>query len=488
MHMSLGHLADGIVDPLPERCAEIAISGLTADSREVRPGFLFAALAGTQADGSRFIADAVSRGAAAVLAGRGTTVSVTEVPLLQAANPRRALALMAARFFTLQPSVAVAVTGTNGKTSVTSFVRQIWEVMGFGAASMGTVGVVSPSGKRPLGHTTPDPVHLHRMLGQLVEEGVTHVALEASSHGLAQARLDGLRLAAGAFTNLTRDHLDYHPTFEDYASAKLRLFTEVLESPATAIINADSEAAPQFIDAARDHGLIVHTVGARGEHLRLLGQVRDGLGQQLRIGTGHAVHEVYLPLAGTFQASNALIAAGLVIGAGGDEIVAIRALESLRGASGRLELVASTRSGAPVFVDYAHTPDALETVLETLKPYASGRLKVVFGCGGDRDRGKRPEMGAIAARLADEAYVTDDNPRGEDPAAIRAAILAACPGGIEIGDRAEAIFAAIRGLKSGDVLVVAGKGHETGQIVGKEVLPFSDQDVVRAAVEGRSKP
>jgi UDP-N-acetylmuramoyl-L-alanyl-D-glutamate--2,6-diaminopimelate ligase len=488
MHMSLGHLADGIVDPLPERYAETAISGLTADSREVLPGFVFAALAGTQADGSRFIADAVSRGASAVLAGRGTTVAGAEVPVLLAANPRRALALMAARFFALQPSVAVAVTGTNGKTSVTSFVRQIWEMMGFGGASMGTVGVVSPSGKRALGHTTPDPVHLHRMLAELVEEGVTHVALEASSHGLAQARLDGLRLAAGAFTNLTRDHLDYHPTFEEYASAKLRLFSEVLHPPAAAIINADSEAAPQFINAARAHGLIIHTVGVRGEHLRLLGQARDGLGQQLRIGTGHAVHEVYLPLAGTFQASNALIAAGLVIGAGGDETVAIRALESLKGASGRLELVATTRSGAPIFVDYAHTPDALETVLETLKPYAGARLKVVFGCGGDRDRGKRPEMGAIAARLADEAYVTDDNPRGEDPAAIRAAILAACPGGIEIGDRAEAIFAAVRGLKSGDVLVVAGKGHETGQIVGKEVLPFSDQDVVRAAVEGRPKP
>ena len=488
MQMSLGHLADGIVDPLPQRYAEIAISGLTADSREVLPGFVFAALAGTQADGARYIADAVSRGAAAVLAGRDTTVPGGQVPVLQAANPRRALALMAARFFALQPSVGVAVTGTNGKTSVTSFVRQIWEIMGFGAASLGTVGVVSPSGKRALGHTTPDPVELHRMLAELVEEGVTHVALEASSHGLAQARLDGLRLAAGAFTNLTRDHLDYHPTFEDYASAKLRLFTEVLETPAVAIINADSEAAPLFIDAACDRGLIVHTVGVAGEHLRLLGQLRDGLGQQLRIGTGHAVHEVYLPLAGTFQASNALVAAGLVIGAGGDETVAIRALESLKGASGRLELVATTASGAPVFVDYAHTPDALATVLETLKPYAQGRLKVVFGCGGDRDRGKRPEMGAIAARLADEAYVTDDNPRGEDPAAIRAAVLAACPGGIEIGDRAEAIFAAIRGLKSGDVLVVAGKGHETGQIVGKEVLPFSDQDVVRAAVEGRPKP
>jgi UDP-N-acetylmuramoyl-L-alanyl-D-glutamate--2,6-diaminopimelate ligase len=488
MQMSLGHLADGIVDPVSQRYAEIAISGLTADSREVLPGFVFAALAGTQADGARYIADAVSRGAAAVLAGPGTTIADARVPLLQAANPRRALALMAARFFALQPSVGVAVTGTNGKTSVTSFVRQIWEIMGFGAASLGTVGVVSPAGKRALGHTTPDPVQLHRMLAELVEEGVTHVALEASSHGLAQARLDGLRLAAGAFTNLTRDHLDYHPTFEDYASAKLRLFTEVLEPPAVAIINADSEAALQFVDAARHRGLIVHTVGARGEHLRLLGQQRDGLGQQLRIGTGHAVHEVYLPLAGTFQTSNALIAAGLVIGAGGDETVAIRALESLKGASGRLELVATTANGAPVFVDYAHTPDALETVLETLKPYAGGRLKVVFGCGGDRDRGKRPEMGAIAARLADEAYVTDDNPRGEDPAAIRAAILAACPGGIEIGDRAEAIFAAIRGLKGGDVLVVAGKGHETGQIVGKEVLPFSDQDVVRAAVEGRPKP
>jgi UDP-N-acetylmuramoyl-L-alanyl-D-glutamate--2,6-diaminopimelate ligase len=488
MRMALGHLADGIVDPLPPELAAGTISGLTADSRAVHPGYVFAALAGTEIDGSRFIPDALARGAVAVLAGRHAVPMEIPVPVIVADNPRRALALMAARFYAVQPNIAVAVTGTNGKTSVAAFVRQIWERMGFGAASIGTVGVVSPSGKRALAHTTPDPVHLHAVLAELAEEGVTHVALEASSHGLAQARLDGVRLAAGAFTNLTRDHLDYHSTFEDYAAAKLRLFTEVLDPTATAVINADTDAAAEFVAAARDRGLIVHTVGVSGDDLRLLRQTRDGLGQQLRIGIGNAVYEVYLPLAGAFQASNALIAAALVIGAGGDQALAIRALESLKGASGRLELVAATADGAPVFVDYAHTPDALETVLATLKPYAGGRLKVVFGCGGDRDRGKRPEMGAIAARLADEIYVTDDNPRGESPAAIRAAILAACPGAIEIGDRAEAIFAAIAGLKSGDVLVVAGKGHETGQIVGKEVLPFSDQEVVKAAVEGRPKP
>jgi UDP-N-acetylmuramoyl-L-alanyl-D-glutamate--2,6-diaminopimelate ligase len=488
MRMALGHLADGIVDPLPPELAAGTISGLTADSRAVHPGYVFAALAGTEIDGSRFIPDALARGAVAVLAGRHAVPMDIPVPVIVADNPRRALALMAARFYAVQPNIAVAVTGTNGKTSVAAFVRQIWERMGFGAASIGTVGVVSPSGKRALAHTTPDPVHLHAVLAELAEEGVTHVALEASSHGLAQARLDGVRLAAGAFTNLTRDHLDYHSTFEDYAAAKLRLFTEVLDPTATAVINADTDAAAEFVAAARDRGLIVHTVGVSGDDLRLLRQTRDGLGQQLRIGIGNAVYEVYLPLAGAFQASNAVIAAALVIGAGGDQALAIRALESLKGASGRLELVAATADGAPIFVDYAHTPDALETVLATLKPYAGGRLKVMFGCGGDRDRGKRPEMGAIAARLADEIYVTDDNPRGESPAAIRAAILAACPGAIEIGDRAEAIFAAIAGLKSGDVLVVAGKGHETGQIVGKEVLPFSDQEVVKAAVEGRPKP
>src|SRR4051812_20388184 len=306
MRMALGHLAEGIVDPLPPELAASAISGLTADSRAVHPGYLFAALAGTKADGARYVADAIARGAVAVLAGRDAGPMDATVPVMVAGQPRRALALMAARFYAVQPNIAVAVTGTNGKTSVAAFVRQIWGSMGFGAASIGTVGVVSPSGNRALAHTTPDPVHLHAVLAELAEEGVSHVALEASSHGLAQSRLDGVRLAAGAFTNLTRDHLDYHPTVADYAAAKLRLFTEVLAPTATAVINADTEGAPEFAAAARDRGLIVHTVGAQGEQLRLLGQSRDGLGQQLRIGAGSAIYEVYLPLAGAFQASNAL--------------------------------------------------------------------------------------------------------------------------------------------------------------------------------------
>ncbi len=483
MPARLDTLLSGIAAPLPG--GDVAITSLTADSREAKPGALFFALPGATLDGAAFASDAASRGAAAVVAAADAALPALAVPVLRAANPRRALAIAAARFFDAQPPIGVAVTGTNGKTSVVSFVRQIWERMAFAAASIGTVGVVGPAGYAQATHTTPDPVKLHALLAELADNGVTHFAMEASSHGLAQHRLDGVRLTAAGFTNITRDHLDYHATFEDYLAAKLRLFADVLPEGAAAVIDADGAGAESFAAAARARGVRMLTTGRAGTFLTLIDQRRDGLGQHLTLrAEGDTTHRLYLPLAGGFQASNALVAAGLVLAAGGELELTLRALESLKGASGRLELVARTASGAPVFVDYAHTPDALETVLTTLRSYAENRLAVVFGCGGDRDRGKRPQMGAIAARLADVAWVTDDNPRTEDAAAIRRAILAACPHGIEVGDRAEAIRQAVAALKAGDVLVVAGKGHETGQIVGATVLPFSDQEVARDAAQG----
>jgi UDP-N-acetylmuramoyl-L-alanyl-D-glutamate--2,6-diaminopimelate ligase len=483
MQARLDTLLAGLAAPLPG--GDRFVTAITADSREVRPGALFFALPGATLDGAAFAADAAARGAVAVVAAPDAALPELAVPVARAENPRRVLALAAARFFDAQPPIGVAVTGTNGKTSVVSFVRQIWERMAFAAASIGTVGVVGPSGYARATHTTPDPVHLHALLAELADNGVTHFAMEASSHGLAQHRLDGVRLTAAGFTNITRDHLDYHATFDDYLAAKLRLFADVLPDGAAAVIDADGAGAESFSAAARGRGVRVLTTGRGGNFLTLIDQRRDGLGQHLTVRTETgSEHRLFLPLAGGFQASNALVAAGLVLAAGGELELTLRALESLKGASGRLELVARTASGAPVFVDYAHTPDALETVLATLRPYAENRLAVVFGCGGDRDRGKRPQMGAIAARLADLAWVTDDNPRTEDPAAIRRAILAACPGGIEVGDRAEAIRRAVGALQAGDVLVVAGKGHETGQIVGATVLPFSDQDVARDAAQG----
>ncbi len=467
---------------IPPGAEQIAVTGLTADSREVKPGFVFAALPGSSVDGAKFIGQAVAAGAVAVIAEQPAAAGA---PVVVSANPRRLFALMAARFHGRQPDLIVAVTGTNGKTSVAAFVREIWTSMGFRAASLGTVGVVSPSGHRSLDHTTPDPVQLHETVAGLRAEHVNHLALEASSHGLAQYRLDGLRLTAGAFTNITRDHLDYHADFEDYFRAKMRLFDELLPEGAPAVINADAIRADEVVAHAKARRLRVFTVGRDGAGLRLLQVERDGFGQRLDVEGPAGRHSVILPLAGDFQASNALVAAGLVISTGGEEALVMHGLESLKGAKGRLDLVTRSRTGAPVFVDYAHTPDALETAIKALRPYVAGRLIVVFGAGGDRDRGKRPLMGAVAARLADIAYVTDDNPRTEDPAAIRRAVMAESKGLIEIGGRAAAIRAAVDELRSGDILLVAGKGHESGQTIGATVVPFSDHDAVRAAAEGR---
>jgi len=485
MSMLLGTLLHGIIE-VPAGAGGLTISGLNSDSRKIRSGDIFAALSGAEADGARFAEAAVKKGAVAVLASPSSGLEGTlDVPLLTAENPRLALALMAARFYAPQPDIMVAVTGTNGKTSVASFVRQIWSVLGMLAASIGTVGIVSPSGTRKLEHTTPDPVEIHAALAALSAEHVSHVALEASSHGLAQYRLHGVQFAAAGFTNLTRDHLDYHKILEAYLDAKMMLFEEILGEGAGAIINADMPIADQVIARCNRRGLVVSTVGYKGTLLKLLSAEPQGFGQRLEIAGKAGTYRVYLPLVGGFQAENALMAAGLVMASGGSEPHAIRALEQLRGATGRLELVAATASGAPVFVDFAHTPDALEHALQSLRPYASGKLHVVFGAGGDRDPGKRPEMGRAAAANADVCIVTDDNPRTEDPALIRAAILAQCPGATEIGDRALAIQTAIDGLDSGDVLVIAGKGHETGQTVGRKVIPFSDQKAVLSCLSGR---
>jgi UDP-N-acetylmuramoyl-L-alanyl-D-glutamate--2,6-diaminopimelate ligase len=454
-------------------------SGLASDSRAVKPGFLFAALPGAKADGARYIADAVRRGAVAVL-GRADARGDAEklgVRFIADENPRARLAQFAAAFYGAQPKVVAAVTGTNGKTSVAVFLRQIWDTLGRNAASLGTIGVVTRHGEMALSHTTPDPIELHALLAQLARAGVDHLALEASSHGLDQYRLDGVEIAAAAFTNITRDHLDYHPSFEAYFAAKLRLFSEIVRD--VAVINRDAAGSEDVLAIAKQRGLKIVTVGEAGETLKLLARHPHGDGQTLGIA-GHG--DIELPLAGSFQASNALVAAGLAIGLGDPAEKVLAALASLKGAPGRLEKVAYAKSGAPIYVDYAHTPDALETVLTAIRPHIKGKLAVVFGCGGDRDTGKRPLMGKAAHAFADSVIVTDDNPRSEDPAAIRAQALAGAPGAREIGDRAAAIADAIATLGAGDGLVIAGKGHESGQTIGGETRPFSDRaEAVKAA-------
>jgi len=465
----------------PPGLGSIDIAGLTADSRLVRPGYLFVAVAGSKADGARFIADAVAKGAVAVLVGSATEVVGQAVPVLRAQEPRRALALMAARYFGAQPETAVAVTGTSGKTSVADFTRQIFTALGHRAASLGTIGLVKPDGGVYGSLTTPDPVTLHKTLAELAAEGVTHIAFEASSHGLDQHRLDGVRLKAAAFTNLGRDHLDYHPTIEAYLAAKLRLFSELLPPGATAVVNTDAAGGAEVVAATQAAGRPVLAVGRTGDGLKLTRLVREGFAQRMSVAHEGRTFDVRLPLLGDYQAANALVAAGLAIAAGEAAGRVLPALQGLAGVKGRLEIVGGARGGLAV-VDYAHKPEALAAVLDALRPFATGKLVCVMGCGGDRDKGKRPLMGAIAVEKSDVVIVTDDNPRSERPAAIRAEILAAAPGAREIGDRAEAIRAGVAMLGAGDVLVVAGKGHETGQIVGDKVLPFSDHDEVLKAL------
>ena len=461
---------------------QVEITGLTADSRDVRPGMLFAALAGSRADGRDFIDDAVARGAAAVLADPSLAGLALPVPLILDANPRRRLALMAARLFERQPRCVAAVTGTNGKTSVAGFTRQIWTGLGLAAGALGTLGLDAAGVQRSGNLTTPDPVQLHALLAELAGAGIDHLVLEASSHGLDQHRLDGVGLSAAAFTNLSRDHFDYHGSFAEYLAAKRRLFSELLPPEGIAVLNADQPEYAPLAEVCRGRGIVVLDYGRRAERLRLQLQVPDPDGQEIRFALDGREHEVRLSLVGRFQAANALAALGLVVACGADPAAAIGALAGLRGVRGRLERILGHPRGAQVFVDYAHTPDALAQALDALRPHAAGRLVALFGCGGDRDPGKRAEMGRIAATQADQVFVTDDNPRSEEPAAIRRAILAGCPGALEIGDRRAAIRTALAGLEAGDVLLVAGKGHESGQIVGERVLPFDDAAEVRAAL------
>jgi UDP-N-acetylmuramoyl-L-alanyl-D-glutamate--2,6-diaminopimelate ligase len=459
-----------------------AIAGVSADSRAVKPGFLFVAVPGTKADGSAFVPQALAAGAVAVMGQQRPPALPDDVAFVQVGNVRRALALAAAKFFPRQPDIIAAVTGTSGKTSVAAFTRQIWAALGCRAASIGTIGLVTPERTVYGSLTTPDPVELHRTLDELARADISHLAIEASSHGLDQHRLDGVRIAVASFTNLTRDHLDYHATPEAYFKAKLILFERIVRSDGSAVIAADSAEAAIVEAVARRRGLAVMTVGRSGEGIRLTDAAIEDFGQTLRLVHGGKTFAVRLPLVGGFQVENALVAAGQAIASGGEPAAVFAALERLEGAKGRLELV-GRQNGAPIFVDYAHKPDALAKAIEALRPYVKRRLVVVFGAGGDRDHGKRPLMGAIAAEKADRVIVTDDNPRTEEPAKIRAAILAAAPGAVEIGDRREAIRRSIGELAMGDVLLIAGKGHETGQIVGKQTLPFSDHEAVAAALE-----
>lgn len=466
---------------------ETDIIGLTCDSRQVEPGFIFAALPGNQLDGRDFIPDALVQGAACVLAPEGTEMpgdvrdiwTGEPIPMLRHANPRRQFALMASAFYETQPDLIAAITGTNGKTSVAAFLSQIWTGLGRKAASAGTLGILARGFENRKSLTTPDSVELHRNLRDLARFGVDRLALEASSHGLDQHRLDGVKVSVAGFTNLTHDHLDYHGTMDGYLTAKLRLFTDILAADGTAVINADADIAPSVEAACRERGLKIMTYGEGGADVRLDGVETTADGYNLEITAAGKTARVMLPLIGGFQVSNALAALALAVASGEDAEDAMGLLEGLKGASGRVQLVDRHPSGAGIFVDYAHTPDALKNILESLRPHTDGRLNVVFGCGGDRDTGKRPEMGAIAAAHADGVIVTDDNPRTEDPAAIRAEIMAAVPEAKEIGDRGEAIAEAVNNLEAGDTLVIAGKGHEKGQIIGEEKRPFDDVQVAR---------
>jgi UDP-N-acetylmuramoyl-L-alanyl-D-glutamate--2,6-diaminopimelate ligase len=469
------------------------ITGVTADSRKVKPGFLFAALPGSKVDGRSFAPKAAEMGAAAILAGR--EIEGLSVPLVTALDPRRAYALAAAALHGAQPAICVAVTGTNGKTSVAAFCRQIFAGAGKKAASMGTLGVrisapqISKRGEAdkqitPPGLTTPDAADVAELLARVAGEGVTHLALEASSHGIDQRRLDAVKLTAAGFLNLTQDHLDYHGTMGVYRAAKLRLFETLLARGRTAVLNSDSEAFPAFAAAAVSAGQTIMSVGETGQGLRLIDRGLLPEGQRLTLLFQGREYGVKLPLAGAFQASNALVAAGLCIAGGLGVEEALAGLEAIEGAPGRLQRLGAGPRGGEAYVDYAHTPDGLETVLRALRPHAKGRLIVVFGAGGDRDRAKRPIMGRIAAELADVAIVTDDNPRSEVPAAIRAEVLAGAAGLAEVGDRRAAIRAAVAQLSEGDILVVAGKGHEQGQTIGDVVHPFDDVTETQSALHG----
>lgn len=467
--------------------AAVRIQSLTADSRQVTPGALFVAMPGVQTDGTAFIAEAIRRGAVAVMLAEGAAaLDDVAVTLLRVRDVRAAVSAFAAAFYPEQPRYVMAVTGTDGKTSTADFVRQLVELSGHKAASIGTLGLRSPDAAHnaafPAVNTSPEPILLHKTLAALAAKNIDYLAVEASSHGLDQKRLDGVTCCAAAFTNLARDHLDYHPSLEAYFEAKARLFTQVLPAGAVAVLNRDDARYAALHALCEARGIAVISFGYHPESTYRIVQVTphaDGLRAQLMLR--NKTYDIALPLYGAFQLSNMLAAIGLLHGAGMEEVALIGLLPKLSGVPGRLERVATVR-GAPVFVDYAHTPAALQNILTTLRSHTAKKLHVVFGCGGNRDAGKRPEMGAVAAQYADNVIVTDDNPRDENPATIRAAVLAAAPGASAIADRAEAIRTAVQQLHTGDVLVVAGKGHETTQIIGTQVIHFNDADEIRKAV------
>lgn len=466
---------------LPEAAQSLEIEHITADSRQVKNGSLFVALSGTKSNGLDYAQQAAEQGALAVLCAADAGDVALDIPVLRSANPRRSLSLMAAAFYNKQPTHIVAVTGTDGKTSTADFSRQFFHELGFSAASLGTIGITLGAGRQMADgtHTTPDPVALHEQLSQLAQKGCTHLAMEASSHGLHQHRLDGVRLSAAAFTSFARDHMDYHPTEEDYFNAKARLFSELLPQKGTAVLNGDDVRGAQLETICRQRGITILDYGESAQEMRIKSIEPHGSGQQVEaiiIGTPYTFD---VPLAGRFQVMNILAAVGLAVATGSnvDDLVAI--MPKLRGVPGRLEQVAILANGAAIYIDYAHTPAALANILRSLRPHTKNKLHVVFGCGGDRDKGKRPLMGAAASELADSVIVTDDNPRTEDAAQIRTEVLAQAAGALEVGDRRKAIEAAMQNLQSGDVLVIAGKGHEKTQTIGSEVIPFHDGEVVK---------
>ena len=456
------------------------VAGLTCDSREVKPGYVFAALPGTVTDGRKYIEGAIEKGAGAILSTAGLNLPV---PYLASDNPRFEYSKMAARLYAGQPKTLVAMTGTNGKSSTVEFLRQIWAYAGHEAACFGTLGVQSPKGYQPLTHTTPDAVALHQTLSSLKSDGVTHAAMEASSHGLDQYRLDGVKITASGFSNLTQDHFDYHADAEDYFGAKARLFTELTPADASVVINVNDEFGQRLVDICKGRGQDVLQVGWSGQDIRIDEVMPHASSQIIDFVVHGKRHKIELPLAGEFQTLNAVAALGLAMVTGVTTDKALEALEHLTGVAGRMERAGQTKDGAPIFVDFAHTEDGLDKLLRSVRPHTMGKIIVAFGCGGDRDPDKRPKMGRVAAKLADDVIVTDDNPRTEEAASIRKAVLKGCPDATEIGDRASAIRAGIQKLGANDCLVIAGKGHEQGQIIGTKTIPFSDIKQVQSALK-----
>ena len=460
--------------------SDLEATGLTYNSRHINRGEIFVAIPGTYTDGRKFIDNAIAEGAIAVLSTKGLSISA---PYLGVDNPRLAYAQMAAKFYPGQPKTLVAMTGTNGKSSTVEFLRQIWDYAGLQAACFGTLGVQAPKGYRPLTHTTPDAVALHKTLSELANDGVTHAAMEASSHGLDQYRLDAVKITAAGFSNLTQDHFDYHSDAEDYFQAKARLFMELTPKDAPVVINTNDDYGLRLVDMCKARGQGVMQVGWTGHDIRIDEVMPRASSQIIDLVVQGKRSKIELPLAGEFQILNAVAALGLAMVTGVKTDTALEALENLAGVAGRMERAGQTKDGAPIFVDFAHTEDGLDKLLRSVRPHTMGNIILAFGCGGDRDPNKRPKMGRVAAKLADDIIVTDDNPRTEDAAAIRKAVLKGCPDATEIGDRAAAIREGIKRLGPKDCLVIAGKGHEQGQVVGTEIIPFSDVEQVKLALK-----